>query len=276
MLALQILVSQLAWPWWIKFPMILAIGFPIMFASYHYLVRSTFIGGGVERAAVSAHADRFEWGRRAGTHGGNCMNAEQHNLGDDLAFLRALAEGGGESQRGTGAALLAGGLLYGLQCFVAGAHAYGWVAAERYVPIGVRGRHHGGRFCSHCAGSRGAVARRRKAAWRRVRYRRHSPARAPQRLRCCACSRTVAVREESLTIWLLYPCAVFALQGAAWMVAWRLRRRTWLGVVALGWMLSAVALSSTIGSPAYPLVAGLALVLFMAVPGAVMMRPAKN
>ncbi len=43
-LALQILVSQLAWPWWIKFPMILAIGFPIMFASYHYLVRSTFIG----------------------------------------------------------------------------------------------------------------------------------------------------------------------------------------------------------------------------------------
>ena len=43
-LVLQILVSQLAWPWWIKFPMILAIGFPIMFASYHYLVRSTFIG----------------------------------------------------------------------------------------------------------------------------------------------------------------------------------------------------------------------------------------
>ncbi len=44
MLVLQILVSQLAWPWWIKFPMILAIGFPIMFASYHYLVRGTFIG----------------------------------------------------------------------------------------------------------------------------------------------------------------------------------------------------------------------------------------
>jgi peptidoglycan/LPS O-acetylase OafA/YrhL len=43
-LALQILVSQLAWPWWIKFPLILAIAFPIMFASYHYLVRGTFIG----------------------------------------------------------------------------------------------------------------------------------------------------------------------------------------------------------------------------------------
>ena len=87
---------------------------------------------------------------------------------------------------------------------------------------------------------------------------------------------TVALREKSLTIWLLYPCAVFALQGAAWMVAWRLRRRLWLGVVALGWLLSAVALSSTIGSPLYPMVAGVALVLFMAVPGAVMMRPATN
>ncbi len=43
-LVLQIVVSQLAWPWWIKFPLILAVAFPIMFASYHYMVRSTFIG----------------------------------------------------------------------------------------------------------------------------------------------------------------------------------------------------------------------------------------
>ena len=64
------------------------------------------------------------------------MNAEQHDLGADLAFLRALAEGGGESQRGTGAALLVGGLLYGLQCFVAGAHAYGWVQqSERFQSL---------------------------------------------------------------------------------------------------------------------------------------------
>jgi len=43
-LVLQILVSQLLWPAWVKFPLILAVAFPIMFASYHYLVRSTFIG----------------------------------------------------------------------------------------------------------------------------------------------------------------------------------------------------------------------------------------
>jgi hypothetical protein len=44
-LALQVALSQLAWPWWLKFPLILGIAFPIMLVSYHYLVRSTFIGG---------------------------------------------------------------------------------------------------------------------------------------------------------------------------------------------------------------------------------------
>ena len=43
-LALQVLVSQLAWPWWVKFPMLLAIAFPILFGSYHLFVRYSFIG----------------------------------------------------------------------------------------------------------------------------------------------------------------------------------------------------------------------------------------
>ena len=43
-MALQIAVSQLAWPWWVKFPLILVVAFPVMFASYHLLVRYSFIG----------------------------------------------------------------------------------------------------------------------------------------------------------------------------------------------------------------------------------------
>jgi hypothetical protein len=43
-MALQVAASQLAWPWWVKFPFILAIAFPLMFASYHLLVRYSFIG----------------------------------------------------------------------------------------------------------------------------------------------------------------------------------------------------------------------------------------
>ncbi len=41
---LQVWLVHLAWPGWIKFALINAIAFPLLFASYHCLVRSTFIG----------------------------------------------------------------------------------------------------------------------------------------------------------------------------------------------------------------------------------------
>ena len=43
-MALQVALSRLDWPWWMKFPLILGIAFPILFASYQYLVRYSFIG----------------------------------------------------------------------------------------------------------------------------------------------------------------------------------------------------------------------------------------
>ncbi|HZZ34436.1 MAG TPA: acyltransferase family protein [Caulobacteraceae bacterium] len=43
-LALQVALAQLAWPWWVKFPLILAIAFPLMFASYEFMVRHSWIG----------------------------------------------------------------------------------------------------------------------------------------------------------------------------------------------------------------------------------------
>jgi glucans biosynthesis protein C len=44
-MALQVAVAQLDWPWWVKFPLILGVTFPLLFASYHLFVRYTFIGG---------------------------------------------------------------------------------------------------------------------------------------------------------------------------------------------------------------------------------------
>jgi hypothetical protein len=203
------------------------------------------------------------------------MNSENHSARDDLAFLRALAEGGGESQRGTGAALVVGGLLYGLQCFVSGAQAYGWVhlsetfmgifsvAITAVFLIAISWMSWLGRN----AARGGVVARALTAAFA-------AAGTATLSMLCVFAS--IAIRENSLMIWLLYPCAVFALQGAAWMVAWMLRRRAWLGLVAAGWLVSAVVLAWTIGTSLYPMIAGAALVLFMAVPGAIMMRPAQN
>jgi peptidoglycan/LPS O-acetylase OafA/YrhL len=43
-MALQVAVSQLAWPWWVKFPLILGVAFSLMFASYQLFVRYSFIG----------------------------------------------------------------------------------------------------------------------------------------------------------------------------------------------------------------------------------------
>ncbi len=43
-MALQVALSQLDWPWWVKFPLILGIAFALLFASYQLFVRYSFIG----------------------------------------------------------------------------------------------------------------------------------------------------------------------------------------------------------------------------------------
>ncbi|MEI9995186.1 MAG: acyltransferase family protein [Rhizomicrobium sp.] len=43
-MALQVAVAQLSWPWWVKFAAILGVTFPLLFASYHVLVRYSVIG----------------------------------------------------------------------------------------------------------------------------------------------------------------------------------------------------------------------------------------
>jgi ABC-type multidrug transport system ATPase subunit/peptidoglycan/LPS O-acetylase OafA/YrhL len=42
--AMQVLVGRAPWHWSVKFPLVLAVSFVLLFLSYHYLVRSTFIG----------------------------------------------------------------------------------------------------------------------------------------------------------------------------------------------------------------------------------------
>lgn len=84
-----------------------------------------------------------------------------------------------------------------------------------------------------------------------------------------------AFRMENFEIWLFYPAVVFALQGAAWLIAYMLRKRAWLAFVAGGWFVSSVALGLLIGAHLYLVVAGLALILLMMVPGLTMMRLAR-
>jgi hypothetical protein len=85
-----------------------------------------------------------------------------------------------------------------------------------------------------------------------------------------------AWRMQSLQVWLIYPCLVMALQGAAWMVAWMLRRRGWMGLVAVGWFVTAIAMAALIPNMAGYLIAlSAGLILCMLLPGYAMMRTFK-
>ncbi|HET6971084.1 MAG TPA: hypothetical protein VFH92_08165 [Phenylobacterium sp.] len=84
---------------------------------------------------------------------------------------------------------------------------------------------------------------------------------------------SLALREKSLTIWLLYPTTVIILQGAAWLVAFMLRRRPWMGWLAAGWFATGVGMALSIETQGvFILVLGLSFFAFMLAPGLFLMR----
>jgi hypothetical protein len=88
---------------------------------------------------------------------------------------------------------------------------------------------------------------------------------------------SVAIRERSLTIWLIYPCVVLVMQGAAWLVAYMLRRRPWLGVVAAGWFATGLGMAAAIKDiNLYILIGGIGFFAFMLAPGLFVMRQARG
>ncbi|HTU10811.1 MAG TPA: hypothetical protein VMG08_07910 [Allosphingosinicella sp.] len=86
-----------------------------------------------------------------------------------------------------------------------------------------------------------------------------------------------AVWRNDFSFWLLYAAIVFILQGAAWWVAWLLRRRVWMALTAIGWFVSGTALGLILHRDitAYLAVCAAALFLCMALPGWIMIRQAR-
>jgi hypothetical protein len=84
---------------------------------------------------------------------------------------------------------------------------------------------------------------------------------------------SLAWRERSLTIWLLYPTTVVILQGAAWMVVYALRRKLWLAAVAVGWFATGVGMALAIKTfGALIPITGFGFFAFMLAPGLYLMR----
>ena len=199
------------------------------------------------------------------------MNADAKSAQDDLAFLRSLVQPKDEGQAPFGESYLAGGLAYGLQLV---GH---WANATGRWPLDGMGQ--------LLLGLGPTVVFLVLLGWIIWRHRRPSPGGTTSRavgvlfgvlgltnLVLVAMIGSLAVREKSFTIWLIYPCIVFALQGAAWLVMSSLRRRLWMAAVGLGWFVCAVVMSTQIGSANYMIVAALGMFGLMVAPGLVMLR----
>lgn len=200
------------------------------------------------------------------------MSADAHSARDDLAFMRSLVAEGADDYSAFGEVYGLAGLIYGGQILLHAGQlfrlvpAYGlWGLIVGLGPTVV------------------FLAALIAIFWRRRHDKRPTPtgravnnvfgAAGLANLALVAVIGAVAWRERSLATWLIYPCAVFVLQGAAWFFAWTIRRRAWLVAVAAGWMAAGIVMAASVQSlGVYLLAAGLAFLLCMALPGWAMIQ----
>jgi hypothetical protein len=197
----------------------------------------------------------------------------------DLAFLRSIVLGGGDN-RGMltmGVAYMAGGLLYGLQCLFHIGQAKGWIVWGPAPSL---------TFIAAIT-----VAFTLVMVWSVREDRKIGVSQGPLVTRTMNAAFTGtgmvnlaviivfgvgASRDQDFAVWLYYPAIIFALQSAAWFVAWRLKKQTWMGVTSAGHWATAVALGLLVRhSEVYLYVCTAALFLLFALPGWIMVRDAR-
>jgi hypothetical protein len=195
---------------------------------------------------------------------------------DDLAFMRALVQPDEAWQRGFGEVYAAAGLCYGGQMVMHGLQGFGLIPGGGFPAIVVGagpsvlflamfiwiGRRNamsaGGGVTSRAVGSVFSAIGLANFA-------------------LIAIMASVAWREQSIKIWLIYPCVVLVMQGAAWLVAYMLRRKAWFALVAFGWFATGIGMAAAIENFGwYILVGGLGFFAFMLAPGVVMMRQSRG
>lgn len=201
-----------------------------------------------------------------------------HSPEDDLAFMRSIVDGAGRPPMTLAVCYLAGGLLYGLQCLFHVGQATGLIRWPDLVNlafvVGITGtflsiltwailkdRKDGG-------SNRGPMASRTLNA-----------AFSATGMANCAVIIVFGVgayRDQDFAIWLYYAAIVFALQAAAWYMAWTLKRKGWMLATALGGWATAVALGVLVREPIWYLgVCTVALFLLFALPGWILFRDAR-
>jgi len=196
----------------------------------------------------------------------------------DLAFLRSIVEGDRRPPMTLAICYLAGGLLYGLQCLFHLGQILGVVRwpdlANLIFVVGITvtflailtwailtDMKTGG------AGRGPTGARTLNAAF---------SATGMTNAAVVIIFAVGAFRDGDFAVWLYYAAIVFALQAAAWYVAWLLRKKGWMLATALGGWVTAVALGVLVREPFwYLVVCTTALFLLFALPGWIMFRDAR-
>jgi hypothetical protein len=194
----------------------------------------------------------------------------------DLAFMRTIADGGKQPglMVGSGPAIyLAAGLLYGVQCFY---HMIELVTPVRWPPVLTLGVAIGVNVIFFSYLIVVLVRERRLRAGGSATGRTLNAmfgATGLANIGFVVIFALNAVWRKDFTIWLLYPATVFILQGAAWYVAFLMRRKAWMAWTALGWFASGIALGLLLENvAAYLAICTAALFLCMALPGWIMIR----
>ncbi|MFN3559041.1 MAG: hypothetical protein ACK4UQ_07110 [Brevundimonas sp.] len=201
-----------------------------------------------------------------------------HSPADDLAFMRSIVEGDARVPMTLAVCYLAGGLVYGVQCLFHLGQVFGLIRlpelANLIIVIGftatflailtwaiLRDRKQG-------ASRRGPLASRTlNAAF---------SATGMANTAVIIVFGVGAIRDQDFAVWLYYAAIIFALQAAAWLVAWSLKRKVWMLATALGGWVAAVALGLLVREPlAYLGVCTVALFLLFALPGALLFRDAR-
>ena len=204
------------------------------------------------------------------------MTVKAQTAQDDLAYMRTVVEQGGRPRMAGALIYMAAGLIYGTETLVHWGQAIGLVQISEQATLA---------FVAGCSAlfvllmivliardrtkgiGAGTGSRALNAAFGGA---------GLANIALMAIFGVNAWRQHDLLIWMLYPCVVFALQGAAWYVAFMLRRKVWMLTVSLGCLTTATVMGLVLGSPTFVLVTALACFAWLAVPGAIMARDARR
>ena len=202
------------------------------------------------------------------------MNSEIQSARDDLAYMRALVNESGQFL--VGAELFVwGGLLYGLQCI---GHFFNITGLMPLPPIGLLILGFGPTvifLIALCV----IIWRTRKIQNKSVASRATNAVFQGAGIANMVLAFVFAfgaITQHNIVIWLYHPIVVSMFQGVAWFAAWVIRRRAWFGLISLGWIATTITCGVLVGSVAlFLLVLGVALILFMAIPGYVLLHSNK-